>query len=145
MSEENLPGPIDFVVIEFPEGAATEKAAAELTALVDAGIVRIFDIALVRPSGDSGERIDLAVATEGAGRGFESLAGAQSGLFDDDDIAEASSILDAGTTGLLVAWENAWASGFVTAAHGAGGEVVASDRIPAQVLIEALDAAEASD
>ena len=44
-----------------------------------------------------------------------------------------------------MAYENAWAVPFVAAAHAAGGQVVASERIPAQVLIDALDAVEQAD
>jgi hypothetical protein len=81
---------------------------------------------------------------EGPGTGFEAFAGAQSGLFDDEDVRLAADVLDPDTSALLIAFENAWASPFVTAAHAAGGQVVASERIPAQVLIEALEAVESA-
>ena len=76
--------------------------------------------------------------------GFAAFAGATSGLLDDDDIAEAASVLEPGTSAVLLVYENAWASPFVTAAHAAGGRLVASERIPAQTLLDVLDAVEAS-
>lgn len=137
---EEAPGPIDFVVIEFPAGPDTAAAADELRAVVDMGIVSLLDIAVVTKSagGDvaRGEVSDAALA------GFSQFAGAVSGLFDEADIAEVGEILDPGVTALVVAYENTWASRFVDAADNAGGRVVASDRIPAQVILDALDSLE---
>src|SRR3954453_20318774 len=48
--EANTPldelGPVDYVIVEFPAGAAkfTGEMAAELVALVDAGTIRVTDI-----------------------------------------------------------------------------------------------------
>lgn len=145
MANEPLPGPVDFVLIEFPASASTASTADALARLVEAEIVRIYDIALIRKNTDgSSSRIDLGAPIQGAGAGFEAFANAQSGLFDDDDVNQAGAALRLDTAGLLVAYENAWAAPIVTAAHGAGGQVVASERIPAQTLIDVLDAAEAA-
>jgi hypothetical protein len=145
MTDETLPGPVDFILIEFPAGASTASTAEAMTDLLAAGIVRLYDVVLIRKGGDGGShRVDLGSATDGDSREFAAFAGAQSGLFDDTDVRKAADALEPDTTGLLIAFENAWASPFVTAAHGAGGQVVASDRIPAQVLIEALEEVESA-
>lgn len=146
MANEALHGPVDFVLIEFPAGASTASTAEALSHLVEAGIVRIFDVALIRKSADgSSDRVDLGAPVGDAGAGFEAFAGAQSGLFDDEDITHAGAALEPDTAALLLAYENAWAAPFVTAAHSAGGQVIASERIPAQTLIDVLDAAETAD
>ncbi len=143
MNEEHVPGPVDFVLIEFPTGSSTTSTAGALADLIDSGVVRLYDIVVIRKDGDGQvERVDLATAHESAVGGFEVLAGAQSGLFDEDDIAQAVAALEPDTTALLVAYENAWAIPFIAAAHSAGGQVVASERIPADVLIEVLEMAE---
>lgn len=145
MTDEALPGPVDFILIEFPTDASTTSTAQTLTHLLDAGIVRLYDIVLIRKNADgSSERLDLGAPLDGAGGGFEAFAGAQSGLFDDEDVRKSADALDPDTTALLIAFENVWASPFVTAAHGAGGQVVASERIPAQVLVDALEAVESA-
>jgi hypothetical protein len=145
MAEEAMPGPVDFVLIEFPTGASTTPTAEALAGLLDAGVVRLYDVVLIRKSADGrSDRVDLSGPLDGAGSGFEAFAGAQSGLFDDQDVAQAAQALEPGTAALLIAYENAWAVPFVTAAHGAGGQLVASERIPAQALIDALEAAEAA-
>lgn len=143
MTEEQVPGPVDFVLIEFPTGSSTTSTAEALVDLVDSGVVRLYDIVVVRKAGDGQvERVDLGVPHDGAGAGFEAFAGAQSGLFDDEDVMQAGVALEPDTTALLVAYENAWAIPFVAAAHSAGGQLVASERIPADVLIEVLETAE---
>lgn len=143
MAEENLSGPVDFVLIEFPSGVSMTSTAAALADLLDTGVVRLYDIVLIRKAGDGGsERLDLDAPPDGVGSGFEAFAGAQSGLFDDEDVRKSADALEPDTTALLIAYENTWASPFVTAAHAAGGQVVASDRIPAQLLIDALETAE---
>ena len=53
-------------------------------------------------------------------------------------------MLDPGATALVVVYENAWAVPFVAAARAEGGQLVASDRITAQQIMDALDAAEAA-
>jgi hypothetical protein len=77
--------------------------------------------------------------------GLVSFAGATSGLLTDDDIAQAADAMEPGTIGALIVYENAWAAGFVEAAHREGGQLIASQRISAQDLIDALDAADAAD
>lgn len=143
MADEALHGPIDFVLIEFPTDASLSPTAAALTRLLDAGVVRLYDIVVLRKSADGRvERLALGGPVQGTGSEFGAFSGAQSGLFDDQDIADAREILKPDSAAVLIAFENAWASEFVTAAHNAGGQVVASERISAQRLIDALDAAE---
>jgi len=43
----------------------------------------------------------------------------------------------------LIVFENMWAAPFVSAAIDAGGELIASQRIPARDVIEALERLEA--
>jgi len=144
MADETVPGPVDFVLIEFPDGADTRGVADALGALVDGGIVRLYDVALVRRADGAEARLDLADPDAPGLEGLAAFAGAQSGLFDDEDIELAAGTLDEGASGLLLAYENAWAIPFVDAAYKAGGQLVASQRIPAQVLLDALDALDAA-
>ncbi len=140
MSESVIPGPIDFVLIEFPAEADTKPTAAALSDLLEGGTIRLYDIALVHKTSESDcGRRDLA--TDAA---LGAFAGAQSGLFDDEDIGQSVAAMEPGTAALLIAYENAWAIPFVAAASGAGGHLIASERIPSQVLLDALDAAESA-
>jgi hypothetical protein len=67
------------------------------------------------------------------------------GLVGDEDVAVAADAMEPGTVAALLVYENSWAIPFVAAARDAGGQVVASARIPAQDVMDALDALEAVD
>ena len=51
-------GPVDYVVVEFPEGASnfTGEMAAELVALVDAGTIRLIDVLILTKAEDGAPR-----------------------------------------------------------------------------------------
>ena len=139
-------GPIDYVLLEFPDQQPSGEAAAALMDLVEAGIIRVFDIIAIRKGADgtvSGfEVTDLT--SEGAGS-FAAFAGARSGLVGEEDVEEAGSAMEPGTVAVLIVYENAWAAPFVAAAHRAGGQLIASARIPAQDIIDVLTALESEE
>ena len=140
MSDNDVHGPIDFVLLEFPGDVPLDETAAELAALVDAGFIALFDLIAVRKEADgsfSGIELD---ELDGS---FTAFAGARSGLLGDEDLAAAAEALEPGTVAALIMFENTWAARFVSAAYRAGGQVVASARIPAGDVIEALDALDA--
>src|SRR4029434_4313387 len=90
-------GPVDYVVIEFPDGVHKGEAAPLLVDLVDRGIIRILDLMFVRKDEDgtvSGVEIsDL----DGDGVSeFRVFEGASSGLMGDEDRQEAGNILEPG-------------------------------------------------
>lgn len=137
-------GPIDFILIEFPNDKTDGAAAQELAGLIEAGTIRLLDLVVARKEDDGTlEVIDV----DGAGdvTAFVQFAGARSGLLGEDDIQEAGNALAPGTTAALIVFENAWAAPFVAAARKNGGEVVASMRIPASDVMDALDALETEE
>lgn len=141
-SEDLAIGPIDFILIELDPEKVRGEAAAALLDLVESGTIRLFDVALLAKS-PAGEVIALdlaeAAAVEEAGD-FAAIAGAQSGLLSDEDMAEAGAALEPGKVGALLVYENAWAAPFVGAVRRAGGELIASARLGAQDVLDALDA-----
>ena len=140
MTATDAHGPIDYVVLEFPADNLDGSVAAEVLALVEAGIIRLFDVVIVAKA-DDGTVSTLAI--EDLGEGFAAFAGASSGLIGDEDLDETASVIEPGTVAALLVYENAWAAGFVAATRAVGGEVVASGRIPAADLMDALDALDA--
>jgi len=132
-------GPIDFILIELDPDKVRGEAAAAVLDLVDSGIIHLFDVALLAKDLDGNvAAVDLA---EAAGD-FSAIAGAQSGILDDEDIVAAGEALEPGKLGALLVYENAWAAPFVAAVRRAGGELVASARINAGDVLDALDALE---
>lgn len=137
-------GPIDFVLIEFPlERTGSGATAQALKDLIQRKVVWVYDLIIVTKDEDgsvAGAEL-TEEATEGL-EGFASLASVRSGLLGDDEIAEAAEAMQPGTAAALIVYENLWAIPFIAAAREAGGEVIASARIPAQDVMAALDAME---
>ena len=136
-------GPIDFVLIEFPEDGLTGEASSALRDLVVRGVIRLYDLMVLAKHQDgSVEALELA---DPAGvDGFSYFAGARSGLLEDDDVREAAGAMKPGTVAALIVYENAWAIPFVAAATRSGGELIASQRIPAPDVMAALENLELS-
>ncbi len=137
-------GPIDYLVVEFPGSKMTGEGLPLLLELEDKGIIRILDLVFVKRELDGSVKalaisdfdndgeLDLAV--------FE---GAGSGLLDQDDIDEATSVIEPGSSAGILIYENVWAGPFAAALRRGGGQLVASGRIPVQAILAALDKAEA--
>jgi hypothetical protein len=122
----------------------TSDTAQAMLALVDAGIIRIFDITALRKDA-AGEVSGFELsAFPGDEVSFAAFAGAQSGLLGDDDVAAAGAILDPGTMAVLVVYENAWATPFVEAADRAGGALISGGRILPDDIVQTLDALESA-
>jgi len=136
-------GPIDYLIVEFPGSHLTGEGMPLLVDLVDRGIIRILDLVFIRKNLD-GTVSGLAVA-DLDGDGALDLAvfeGASSGLLGADDIAEAGTVLEPGSSAGLLVYENLWAAPFAAAMRRADGQLVASGRIPVQAALAALDAAD---
>jgi hypothetical protein len=139
-------GPIDIVVIGYPADAPmTGEAAPLLLDLVERGIIRVLDVLFVMQNEDgtvSGfEATDLDDKSVGDFKIFE---GASSGLLGEEDVATAAEALEPGTAAVLIVYENRWAAPFAAAVRRNGGILIENQRIPAQDLVAALDAAESA-
>ncbi|HSK90607.1 MAG TPA: DUF6325 family protein [Euzebyales bacterium] len=145
MSDTDVHGPIDFVLVEFVGERLTGSVADALMDLVDRGIVRVYDLQVIcKDSDGSSFGIDVSDLSADQIGGFTTFAGARSGLLGDDDLRQAADAMRPGTVAALIVYENSWAIPFVAAARDAGGELIASARIPAQDVMDALDAVEAT-
>lgn len=132
-------GPIDWLLVEF-DGALTGAALPPLLDLVDRGLIRILDVLLIRKAADGAfVAIEFSDGDSDGVTGFDELVGAQSGLLGEEDVAAAAEALENDTRGVLLLYENVWAAPFASALRGAGGQLVASGRIPVQDIIDALD------
>jgi hypothetical protein len=137
-------GPIDYVVIEWPGEQPNGEAIPLIIDLVDRGIIRILDVAFLA-KGDDGSvaALDLG-AIDGDGSGFEAFEGASSGLIGQDELEDAASVLEPGTSAAVLVWENRWVAPVAVALRRSGGQLVASGRIPVQAILASLDAVEAA-
>ena len=61
-------------------------------------------------------------------------------LLSEQDVVDLAETMDPGTSAVLLVWENTWAAPFGSAVRHAGGQLVASGRIPTQAVLAAIDA-----
>ena len=139
-------GPIDYLMVEFPGNRMTGEAFPLLVDLVDRGLVRILDLVFVRKDTD-GSLVGLELKDfDGDGElDMSVFEGAWSGLLGDEDIQEAGDVLQPGSSGGILVYENVWATPFAAAVRRSGGQLVASGRLPVQAVLAALDAIEADN
>ena len=135
-------GPIDYLLIAWPDPHPNGEIAPLLVDLVDRGIIRILDLAFVAKSED-GTVAGLEIADLGEQVAeLEVFEGASSGLLSDDDLQEAAAALEPGSAAAVLVFENRWAAPFASAVRRSGGQLVANGRIPIQAILAALDASE---
>jgi hypothetical protein len=137
-------GPVDYIVVEFPGSRMTGEGLPILVDLVDRGIIRILDLVFIRKDLDgSVSGILVADLDQDGTLDLAVFEGAASGLIDEDDMAQAGELLAPGDSAGILVYENVWAAPFASAIRRGGGQLIASGRIPAQDLLDAVSAAEA--
>jgi hypothetical protein len=141
MSETDVLGPVDYLVVEFPADKAnfSGEVADELTALVDRDVVRILDLVLIRKNFDgSVEAEELADVDKAHVGELARLEGDLALLLAEEDVEAIGAQLEPGSIAGVLVWENAWAGPFGAAVRRAGGQMVANGRIPTQALLAAV-------
>lgn len=139
-------GPVDFLLLEFPDQKPTGEVASALMDLVESGTIRLYDALAIRKTAE-GDVMGFEIGDlDGDGTlDFAAFAGARSGLLGDEDISEAAKAMAPGTVAVLLVYENAWAAPFAAAVLTNGGEMIATGRIPVEELIATLDELDAAE
>lgn len=138
-------GPIDYLVVEFPGSRMTGEGLPLLVDLVNSGTIRLLDLVFVQRKLDGSiTAVEIADFDNDGELDLAVFEGASSGLLGQDDVDEAGSAIEPGSSAGIIVYENAWAAPFATALRRGGAQVVASGRIPVEAVIEAIDAAEAA-
>lgn len=134
-------GPIDYLVVEFPEGRVPDGSAlAEVLDLVERGIITVLDLSFVQRNADGTTvGIDITDLDMDGDLDVTLFAEASSGLLDAEDLAEAGSALEPGRSAAILVYENHWAAAFAAALRRSGAQLVANGRIPVTALLESLD------
>jgi hypothetical protein len=139
-------GPVDYLVIEFPAGQQnfTGEAAEELVRLAESGIIRVLDVLILVKNADGSVDAHELDDTPGADV-IRALETDIAEILAAEDVALlAEAMLPGSVAGVLI-WENRWAAPFAAAARRAGGQLIASGRIPIQALAASIEAELASE
>jgi hypothetical protein len=134
-------GPVDYLVIEFPAGQATfnGEMAAELAALTEAGVIRILDLVVIVKD-DEGNIEGFEIDDFDELDDLRALESEIAEILAADDLEHLAEAMEPGTTAGVLVWENTWAAPFGAAARRAGGQLVASGRIPIQAIAASIEA-----
>jgi hypothetical protein len=138
-------GPVDYAVIAFPGSAFTGEIVPALTDLVDAGVIRIIDVAFAIKDADGvASACELSQLDAGVRKGLERAGIEVSRLFSDEDLAAAAEELEPGSSAALIVWENVWATRIANAVRASNGELLDFDRLPHEVVQAAREWASAN-
>lgn len=148
MTSEDLElGPVDIVVIGFPPDAPrTGEAIPIFVDLVERGIIRVLDVLIVQKNEDGS--VSAVEIGDLDGDGYADLRvfeGARSGMLGDEDAGVAGEAIEPGEAAVLICFENAWAAPFVTTVRRNGGHLLAFQRVPAEDVIDTVEALEAAE
>jgi len=131
-------GPIDFIALEFPGNRFKGEILPDLFELVDKGIIRIIDLVIITKAQGQVTVRELRELDDAHIEMFNPLKADVSQMITDGDIAMiGEQLADNSTAGLLLI-ENLWAKKTQQAMLDANGRLVMFERIPHDVVEEAL-------
>jgi hypothetical protein len=128
-------GPVDYLIVAFPGSEFRGEIAPAIANLVEAGTIRIIDLAFVTKD-EAGDvaALELTDIDPEVRSGFEELGVEINGLFNEDDLMAAAEELDPNSSAALLVWENVWARETAQAIRDAGGEIYDFARLPHEVV-----------
>src|SRR6185312_12416548 len=133
-------GPVDVYIIGFPGNKFTGQIAPAILDLVEDGTIRVLDLLFVMKGEDGAVTTVAATDIDEEGAAFLSIDITQPGALGPEDAEEVGDDLPDNSAALLIAFENLWAAKVVDALMAADAVLIDSIRIPADVVIAALEA-----
>jgi uncharacterized protein DUF6325 len=134
-------GPVDYAIIGFPGNKFEGEIAPALADLVDAGTIRIIDIAFVGKSSD-GDTVafELTELDPEVQKGLDKLGIEVQGLLTEDDMKSIAETLEPNSSAAMIVWENVWARTVTQKMRDAGGILLAFERVPHEIVQAAREA-----
>jgi uncharacterized membrane protein len=132
-------GPVEYVVIGFPGNRFKGEIVPAVAELVDHDVVRILDVVFIKKDADGNvtmfeyDSLDDVLAF-----GFADVDGEAGGVLNDEDLELAAEALEPDSSAALIVWEHRWAARVAQAIRDAGGRIIAGERVPDEVVEQAL-------
>jgi uncharacterized membrane protein len=128
-------GPVDYAIVAFPGNRFRGEIAPALAELVDAGTIRIIDIAFVgKDENGNVVAMELTELDPDVQEGLERAGIEITGLFNEEDLTAAAEELEPNSSAALLVWENVWARKVAQAMRDAGGVLLDFERLPHEVV-----------
>jgi uncharacterized membrane protein len=130
-------GPVEYLIVGFPGNQFNGEIVPALANLVESGAIRIIDLLFI--SKDADGNVDaFEIEDHDDLSPFGVLVEELDGLLNDEDIEMAAEVLEPNSSAAFLVWEDCWAREFAQAVRGSGGQILAGERIPYQIIEEAL-------
>lgn len=138
-------GPVEYLIVAFPGNQFKGEIVPALAELVEAGTIRIIDLAFVLKDADGAVvAMELGDLDSGVFKAFDALSPEGLGLLNEEDLAAAGEELEPNSSAALLVWEDVWATKLRDAILNAGGEVLDLERLPYEVVQAAVEFANAN-
>jgi len=124
-----MTGPVEYLVVGFPDGTVSDDLAPELAKLVDNEVIRVLDLVVLTKDTSGG----IAVAEFDELDQFASFAEVDAevgGLISAEDIDFVGDDLDPGSAAAVLLVEDLWAASLADALDRSGGFLLDGARIP---------------
>jgi hypothetical protein len=134
-------GPVEYMIVAFPGNRFKGEIVPAIKEQVDAGTIRIIDLAFVAKDADGNvAAMEVGDLDSEVGAAFSELMGTESGgLLNEDDLMAAGEELEPNSSAGLLVWEDVWATKIKDAILGAGGELWDLERVPYDVVDAAIE------
>ena len=131
-------GPIEVVMIAFPENKFTGAIIPEITRLIEQNTISVVDALLVSKTAD-GDTVFVEFDELGLDDDVKALGDLfdeSNALISDDDVREFAAGLDPNSSAALLVFEHTWAKPLRDAIVDAGGVMALNFRVPGAVVNE---------
>ena len=133
-------GPIDFLALEFDNEKLKGEIMPALMELVENKIVRVIDLVVIqKDQAGKHEALELQQLEPEVIAIFDPLMVEISGIIQVEDVDAIAEQMENNTTAAVLLFENLWAIKFKEAVLRANGRLLAQERIPYQVVDEAME------
>jgi len=131
-------GPVEYLLVGFEGNQFKGEIIPALHELLDGGLIRILDMAVISKDGSGNVLLfEASELTDDVGHELAELEGEHDDLLSEEDLLLAAEELPDHYTAAALLFENVWAARFAQAIRNAGGEVLENVRIP-HAAIEAV-------
>lgn len=125
-------GPVELFVVRFPQERIPESFRSSVLGVLAGGAVTLLDLMVIHHTEQGLELLELEMLGDEVD--LTSVELPAQGLIGDEDLEAVAEDLAVGTTALVLAIEHTWARSVVAAVRESGAEVIANERIPADVV-----------
>jgi uncharacterized membrane protein len=134
-------GPVEILVVGFPGNQFTGEIAPALGELVESGLIRVIDLVFIAKDAEGDVvAIELDELDDTLTVAFQPHVDEPSGMIAEEDIEDLGADLPPNSSAAILLFEHVWATKFRDAVVDSGGELLASIRIPKEVVDEIVGA-----